>query len=76
MFTFLLCSAQAGQYSEARELLGKATQIEEEELGSRPERMVELTFLSAFITDEVNSLLILRDNLGVSKRYFMGRVEI
>ena len=46
-------SAQAGQNDMATELLQKAIKIEQEELGERPERMLELLYLEAYILDEV-----------------------
>ena len=49
-------SAQAGQNDMATELLHKAIKIEQEELGERPERMLELLYLEAYIMDEVKSL--------------------
>ncbi len=50
---FIQCSGQAGQADKAKLLLAKAKKIEEDELGARPERMVEIYYLTAFIDDEV-----------------------
>ena len=48
-------SAQAGQVSPAMELLEKVRKWEEEDLGSRPERLMEIYFLSGYIKDEVST---------------------
>ena len=44
--------SQGGRYERAIELQGKALLLEQE-LGSRPERMVSLHQLAGFIRDEV-----------------------
>ena len=51
-FTFLLRS-QAGCNDTAKDFSTKAQEIEETELGARPEKMADLYYLKALIQDEV-----------------------
>ena len=50
-------SSQTGRYAKAEEILARAITIEEEEFGSRPDRMVEFFYQQAFIKDEVSRIL-------------------
>ncbi|XP_022107201.1 telomerase protein component 1-like isoform X2 [Acanthaster planci] len=47
---------QAGLYNHAKDLIDKAVSLEQEHLGSRPERMVELYALMAELYDELCKL--------------------
>ncbi len=49
-------SAQAGRYAKAHELLEEAMEIEEKELGSRSERMMEMYYVAALLRDEVRTI--------------------
>ena len=53
IFFFAKCSLQSGKYGESLELTSVALKVEERELGSRSERLVELYGLMAEIYDEV-----------------------
>ncbi|XP_038079413.1 telomerase protein component 1-like isoform X2 [Patiria miniata] len=47
---------QAGLYNHAKDLIDKAVSLEQEHLGSRPERMVELYAIMALLYDELCKL--------------------
>lgn len=49
------CRAQSGKHIDALELLNKTITLEENELGARPERMVEIFALVCTIYDEVRT---------------------
>ena len=53
-----LHSTQSGKHLEAYELLQKAMKIEEEELGAKPERMVELYSTACTIFVEVTTIFL------------------
>ncbi len=56
MYCFDICSLQSGKYPESLELTKVALKVEEKELGSRPERLVELYSLMSEIYDEVKRM--------------------
>ena len=58
IFTPIYHSIQAGLYNRAKDLIDVAVCLEQEHLGSRPERMVELYALLAELYDEVSLTML------------------
>jgi hypothetical protein len=50
---FVVFSHQAGRYTKALEFAEKARNVEENELGARPDKMADIYQLCAVIMDEV-----------------------
>lgn len=63
---------QAGRYAKALELADRAKQIEEEELGARPDKMADIYQLCGVIMDEVTLLYVTANvfrHIFIAKKY-------